>query len=622
MGLARGKAMVEGMRLDMEEASATTVGEGVGIPEVATGRAASASGFLGGRWAYWRVAGAFCVAAAILWFLVWPYQTGHLEERISFLHGLYALVTSPGHGEWLYCLAVLPLTGWLVYRERDRLAQLAESPSWWGWLAFLLAAGFYWVGYKANTRFPAYLSVQFFVAGVVLWLGGWRWMRALWLPWLFLFFAWPMVRLENIISFPLRIITAKVTQIFLNLVGEGTLLEGTALVSAADPGLGIGRGEKFSLDVEKDCSGLRSLFSLVMITALYAIIALRHHWQRVVLLMASLPLAMAGNFVRMLLLVYGTIFFGEEFAIGERTGDHQKISTYHFLTGLAVFGVALGGMFLLAGILEKRKGKKKGKGKGKAGAGLAEVRHEGMEALRAGVTRGLPVFGFGVLVLFGCWATPVGQVLSPAGMRMWLPDRVGEYVGEVQGMSAKEETVFEPGVEVARSFYRAPGQHGILATLVMSGPITRSLHEPDVCLPGQGWQILGSELVDVTLADGRVIQASVRFLQAEASGPGGREITRAVNLFWYQGMDVASASYDGHVLLGYRDSVFRNVDHRWGMCSFFIQMVGSGEGAMFGLMEELVMQEQLKQFVSQIGPEILLLPEELGDASLASPQGG
>ncbi|NDC00655.1 MAG: exosortase/archaeosortase family protein [Verrucomicrobia bacterium] len=74
-------------------------------------------------------------------------------------------------------------------------------------------------------------------------------------------------------------------------------------------------------------------------------------WRKILLFAASLPLAILGNFSRVLMLTFGTLLFGNDIAIG----SHEDPSGYHLAAGFAVFVVALGGMVLLGRLLEGRK---------------------------------------------------------------------------------------------------------------------------------------------------------------------------------------------------------------------------------------------------------------------------
>jgi hypothetical protein len=48
-----------------------------------------------------------------------------------------------------------------------------------------------------------------------------------------------------------------------------------------------------------------------------------------------------ANLVRLLILLAASAMFGQDFAVGN---EQKEVSTFHFLSGLAVFVVALGGM--------------------------------------------------------------------------------------------------------------------------------------------------------------------------------------------------------------------------------------------------------------------------------------
>jgi len=106
-----------------------------------------------------------------------------------------------------------------------------------------------------------------------------------------------------------------------------------------------------SLDIDVACSGMRSLFALVMIGMVFAFLRVKDEWKRWVLMICVPLIAVAGNFVRMLLLYVGSRLWGTEMAIG----GEKQMSPYHMLAGLAVFAVALVLMSILVDLLEKGK---------------------------------------------------------------------------------------------------------------------------------------------------------------------------------------------------------------------------------------------------------------------------
>ncbi len=210
----------------------------------------------------------------------------------------------------------------------------------------VLAMLFYWIGYKIDIVQMSFLSLHFTIGALVLWFFGWSFFRIIAFPYLFLAFAWPMPFLD-MIAFKLRVVMSAVSYGFLNLIGIEAIRVGTAIVSAPDFGAGIPQGARFSLDVADPCSGIRSLFALTMVTALLAYFSQDRLWKQWFLFACAVPLAVAGNFVRILMLTFGTILFGSETAIGSL--EHP--STFHIISGFVVFVVALGGALGIAWIL-------------------------------------------------------------------------------------------------------------------------------------------------------------------------------------------------------------------------------------------------------------------------------
>jgi exosortase/archaeosortase family protein len=150
----------------------------------------------------------------------------------------------------------------------------------------------------------------------------------------------------------------QLSQLFLNGIGVETLRVGTALVSAPDYAKGLAQGQKFALDVATPCSGIRSLFALMMVSALYAHLSLEKTWQKWILFLLSPALAVMGNFARMVMLTLGTILLGSAVAIG--TEEHP--TTFHMAAGFFVFVVALGGMVGVSRLLQAIGSRKEKKG--------------------------------------------------------------------------------------------------------------------------------------------------------------------------------------------------------------------------------------------------------------------
>ena len=278
-------------------------------------------------------------ALAALWLLyAWnPYAYGYGSSLVTVLH--FANVLWQGE-DWQHCYLVPFAVAGMVWFERKNLPDAEFTKSWAGLAAIVFGFFVYWVGYRADNIFIAYASFQILVGGLVLWLLGWKWAKALFIPWAFLVFMYPLTFLDNLIAFPLRMVMSEASVHVLNVFGIGCIKSGTAILSAPDQLAGLRAGARFSVDVADPCSGIRSLFALMMVSALYGYFTQEGTWRKAILFLSSIPLAIAGNLARIVMLTIGTIAMGPAVAIGTL----EKPTFFHMMAGYVVFAVALGGM--------------------------------------------------------------------------------------------------------------------------------------------------------------------------------------------------------------------------------------------------------------------------------------
>jgi exosortase len=541
-------------------------------------------------------------AVLLVLFLVWPYQQWDFGKRQSILTGWARWVS--GKGDWQFCLLVPALVGWLVWLRREELRKLPWQGTWLGLPPLGAGLFFYWLGYKADTGYPGFLAVQFVLAGAILLVAGRAAMRVLFFAWLFLFFTWPMQPLEDSLASPLRPRTAAMAASLLNMTGVPSVNEGSALQSAADTARGLQVGDRFSLDVDAKCSGINSLFALMMISALLGYLALKQPRSRLILFACAIPLAVAGNVVRLLLLVAGTLSFGSEFAVGRRIGEHQEMSPYHMFAGFAVFGVALAGMFALCWLLEGREMKANLKRHGKKSAPSSRFAiPQPLRTLKqTAAAILLPLAALGV-----CAGTDISFQVALPGVKLALPLSVGDYQGREFDMTAQEKNLLDEGVKLVRNVYASSAGRQIMATVILSGFVKRSLHRPEVCLPNQGWTVVDRTPIPLRLENGQEITViMMRVFRDVEPTPGTRIRTRALNFYWYVGSNGTTCpEHYEHVFLSYFDSVFRNIQHRWAMASIYVplpeQRVGQEDPFL-----ELGAMEDGRAFIAKLAPLFML----------------
>jgi exosortase len=285
-------------------------------------------------------------AFVVLYFLYsWtPYAYGYGANLVSVLH--FANVLWQGE-DWQHCYLVPFAVAGMVWFQRKSLPEPVFVGSWAGLAMTGLGLFVYWVGFRADNIFIAYASFQILVGGMILWLLGWNWAKALFIPWAFMIFLYPLTFLDNLIAFPLRMVMSESSVHVLNLFGVACVKSGTAILSAPEALSGLHAGARFSVDVADPCSGIRSLFALMMVSALYGYFTQDGWWRKGILFVCSIPLAVAGNLARILMLTIGTIAMGPEIAIGTL----EKPTFFHMMAGYVVFAVALGGMLGIGWLL-------------------------------------------------------------------------------------------------------------------------------------------------------------------------------------------------------------------------------------------------------------------------------
>lgn len=289
---------------------------------------------------------AAAAGAAYALFVWFPYASGYGAHRVSMAHFMAAVWKSP---EWEHCWIVpLAVIGLLIY-QRKELVVLPIAGAWTGLAALLITLFIFWVGYLADNIYLGYASLLGFAAAVTLWMLGWNWLKALLFPIGFLVFMFPLPFMDNFLAFPLRIFMSSVSVGFLNFIGLPCIQSGTAIVSAPDFAASLAQGQRFAVDVADPCSGIRSLFALMMVSALYAHLVMDRPWKKWVIFLSSIPLAVAGNFARIIMLTLGTLTLGAETAIGSM--DHPTF--FHQASGFLVFAVALGGMLGIGWLLQR-----------------------------------------------------------------------------------------------------------------------------------------------------------------------------------------------------------------------------------------------------------------------------
>lgn len=147
-----------------------------------------------------------------------------------------------------------------------------------------------WFGIvRYNT--PNMYTFPIAIAGVFVFMGGWDALRWSWRSILFLYFMFPMAMpLERGILFKLQ--------------ERNTIFATFALQTLGVPAYHVGNVitiEGVELQVEEACAGLRMTTVLVAMCVAFALWVPMRWWERIILLVSGIPIALAANLIRIVL---------------------------------------------------------------------------------------------------------------------------------------------------------------------------------------------------------------------------------------------------------------------------------------------------------------------------------
>ena len=176
------------------------------------------------------------------------------------------------------------------------------------------------------------------LGAIVLFLGGWALLKHTWLPVGFLFFAVPLPQRYYVaITMPMRKWAAYISTVFMNLI-EG--MDATANGVIVDV---VYNGERLepALNVAEACSGMRLLMAFVALGVAMAYLHYRPVWQRFILLIGTVPIAIFCNIVRVTITGFIYIMGNPKYAQG----------IYHDMLGVVMLFLAFGIYGLLAWLM-------------------------------------------------------------------------------------------------------------------------------------------------------------------------------------------------------------------------------------------------------------------------------
>lgn len=213
------------------------------------------------------------------------------------------------------------IVAYMIWRRRKTLLELPSQSSFAGLFIVVLGMGLFVIGNIGAELFITRTSIMVTIAGICFCFYGPGVTASIAVPLAYMMFMIPLPAiLWNKIAFPLQLFAANITAEIIQLLNIPLLREGNIM-----------HLPNTTLEVVDACSGLRSLNSLLALSAAFAYLSNVSAVGKWLLFLSAVPIAIAVNIFRLVSTAFLARHYGEEMAQG----------FLHEFSGVIVFLMAL-----------------------------------------------------------------------------------------------------------------------------------------------------------------------------------------------------------------------------------------------------------------------------------------
>ena len=219
----------------------------------------------------------------------------------------------------------------VMWDNRVKLRNTPVRATWSGLPLVLFGLAVVILGVYGADLFLSRISFLILLAGIIWTFFGRTMLVALRFPLFVLLLAIPFPAIVfNQITFPLQLFASRVASAILPLLGVPVLNEGNVIELPI-----------MKLEVAEACSGIRSLMSLFTLAVFYGYFLERTTTRRVILAIASIPIAVTANAARIIGTGLCVQYWDPEKAMG----------FFHEFSGWVMFVISLGCLYIIHRIM-------------------------------------------------------------------------------------------------------------------------------------------------------------------------------------------------------------------------------------------------------------------------------
>jgi len=211
---------------------------------------------------------------------------------------------------------------YIMWSKRDSIAKCKIKPAMCGLFAFLAAQAVRFFGVFFMYGSAERLSIVLSIAALVLLLFGWKLFGKLFSTLVFLGLMLPLPRsIHNAVMLPLQSWATASAVFCLEILGYQVIREGNIIHLNGT-----------TVAIAEACNGLRMIMAFFMISGLVVLLVRRPWWEKIIILLSSLPIALLCNSIRLTITAIAfTMLSGEYW---------ERI--FHDFGGYAMMPLALG----------------------------------------------------------------------------------------------------------------------------------------------------------------------------------------------------------------------------------------------------------------------------------------
>jgi exosortase D (VPLPA-CTERM-specific) len=415
-----------------------------------------------------------------------------LAALLAVLASLVVLFWDAGRNLWMrwgqqqelshsYFIPLISL--YLVWVNRERVRNSLGAPSLAGAAILGVALALLLLGQLTSIFLFQHLGMVAAIAGLIAAFGGLSLLRTTAAPVAFLFFAVPPPYwLITILSWKFQQMSSALGVKMIELMGIPVLLSGN-IIDLGD----------YQLQVAEACSGLRYLFPFLSLGVMAAYMYRGPLWHRALIVVATIPITIVMNSIR----IAGTAAMVRAYGVEHAEG------ALHFFEGWVVFLFCLAALFAVIAVLGRLSSPRLSPLEALATPQLKETAPSRPRAPKGAV--------FGAAAALALAAIGLSQIVTDDALIIperrdfaGVPSHFPGWRSEVRPIDPSVAEVLGADDSIVVNLLSPEGAvYNLYLAYLNAQRDGRSWHSPRQCIPGGGWKIARHDVVKSRAGDGR-----------------------------------------------------------------------------------------------------------------------